>query len=173
VEASSDISVTPAAPGDSGVLLTVQRRAFGPAAERYGRDDLPPLIETPEQVEADIRDHVVLKAVDPEGGVVGAVRGELRGECVYVGRLVVDPARQRSGVATRLMVALEECFPDAECFELFTGGMNEPGMGLYMKLGYSESRRERIDERLELVFMRKERSPRAPTGGSVAPEGDR
>jgi ribosomal protein S18 acetylase RimI-like enzyme len=95
------------------------------------------------------------------------VRGESRAECVYVGRLVVDPGVQRSGIATTLMLALEERFPEAACFELFTGGMNEPGMGLYVKLGYSEVRRERIDERLEIVFLRKEREPGGPAGAAV------
>jgi ribosomal protein S18 acetylase RimI-like enzyme len=121
-------------------------------------------------VEADIRDQVVLKAVDAGGSVVGAVRGVVRGECVYVGRLVVDPDVQRSGIATTLMLALEESFPRAACLELFTGGMNEPGMGLYLKLGYREVRRERIDERLEIVFLRKERTSSASPGPAAGEE---
>jgi ribosomal protein S18 acetylase RimI-like enzyme len=91
-------------------------------------------------------------------------------QCVYVGRLVVDPGVQRSGIATMLMISLEERFPDAPCFELFTGGMNEPGMGLYLKLGYSEVRRERIDERLEIVFLRKERTPGASPDATAGRE---
>jgi GNAT superfamily N-acetyltransferase len=173
VDTIRDIRIIGALPGDGETLLAVQRRAFAPAAERYGRDDLPPLVETAEQVEADIREQTVLKAVDAAGEVVGAVRGALRGECVYVGRLVVDPGVQRSGIATTLMLALEECFPDSPCFELFTGGMNEPGMGLYLKLGYSEVRRERVDERLEIVFLRKERTPAASTRGPTGTEGVR
>jgi GNAT superfamily N-acetyltransferase len=164
VDTTRDIRIVDALPGDGEALLIVQRRAFAPAAERYGREDLPPLVETAEHVEADIREQVVLKAVDDMGDVVGAVRGELRDLCVYVGRLVVDPGVQRSGIATSLMLALEERFPDIPCFELFTGGMNEPGMGLYLKLGYSEVRRERIDERLEIVFLRKTREPVGPAG---------
>jgi ribosomal protein S18 acetylase RimI-like enzyme len=170
VDTFRDIRIVDALPGDGGALLAVQRRAFAPAAERYGRDDLPPLIETTETIEADIREQVVLKAVDDAGEVVGAVRGARRDECVYVGRLVVDPGVQRSGIATTLMLALEERFPEAACFELFTGGMNEPGMGLYLKLGYREVRRERIDERLEIVFLRKERAPAGPMGTAAGEE---
>jgi GNAT superfamily N-acetyltransferase len=170
MDTTCDIRILDAVPGDGEALLSVQRRAFRPAAERYGREDLPPLVETAETIETDIREQVVLKAVDVAGEVVGAVRGTRRDECVYVGRLVVDPGVQRSGIATMLMLALEQRFPDAACFELFTGGMNEPGMGLYLKLGYREVRRERIDERLEIVFLRKVRASATPPS-EAAEEG--
>jgi GNAT superfamily N-acetyltransferase len=156
VEDHRDIGIEDADPGDAVRILEIQREAFAPAAERYHIPDLPPLVETIAQVETAIREHVVLKAVDATGTVLGAVRGEAREGCVHVGRLVVDPAHQRRGVATRLMVAIERRFPDAGCFELFTGNLNEPGMGLYAKLGYVESRRERVRGVLEVVYLRKD-----------------
>lgn len=150
-----DIGIEDAEPADARRILEIQREAFAPAAERYHIPDLPPLVETVGEVEQAIREHVVLKAVDAAGRVVGAVRGEDREGCVYVGRLVVDRAEQRRGIATRLMVELETRFPDAGCFELFTGNFNEPGMGLYLKLGYTELRRERVRGVLEAVYLRK------------------
>lgn len=159
---AADIRIVLAEPGDGEELIAIQRRAFGPAALRYGIPDLPPLMETAEEVERDIRRSVVLKAVNEAGTAVGAVRGEDREGCVYVGRLVVDPAFQRRGLARRLMLALEARFPEARCFELFTGNFNEPGMGLYLTLGYREVRRERKTELLSLVYLQKA----GPAGGA-------
>lgn len=163
---AADIRIVPASPGDGEELIAIQRRAFGPAAERYGIPDLPPLLETVDQVEIEIARDVVLKAIDEHGRAIGAVRGQDRSGCVYVGRLVVDPAFQRRGIAKRLMLALEERFPAATCFELFTGSMNEPGMGLYLQLGYREVRRERKTETLSLVYLDKP----GPSRASGAPD---
>ncbi|HEX9093943.1 MAG TPA: GNAT family N-acetyltransferase [Coriobacteriia bacterium] len=160
----TDIRVVSALPGDARTILAIQRLAFAPAATRYSIPDLPPLVETREQVETAIRGSVVLKAVDATGRILGAVRGEDRDGCVYVGRLVVDPAEQRRGVATLLMTELEDRFPEARVFELFTGNVNEPGMGLYLKLGYTECRRESVTDLLEVVYLSKP-GPRAAATG--------
>jgi len=142
---------------DAGAILGIQRLAFAPAAERYGDERLPPLVETAEEVAGDIREQVVLVAVEGSE-IIGSVRGVERDGCVYVGRLIVHPASQRQGIATRLMLELEARFAQAPCFELFTGNLNEPGMGLYRQLGYVETDRRPIKGTLELVYMRKTRT---------------
>ena len=149
------ITIADASPGDAPEILAVQRLAFAPAAVRYDIPDLPPLVESVEEVERAIAGSVVLKALDETGRLVGSVRGEDRDGDVYVGRLVVHPEAQRRGTATALMLALEDRFPDARRFELFTGNFNEPGMGLYLKLGYAETRRERVTDLLEAVYLDK------------------
>ncbi len=156
---SRDIAIRDARADDAAAILAIQRRAFAPAALRYADPALPPLVERVDEVERDIVGQSVLVAEDADGSVVGSVRGRLQYGCVHVGRLVVEPTAQRRGVATRLMRELEARFPDAERFELFTGGMNEPGMGLYLKLGYRETRRERLSDLLELVHMSKAADP--------------
>ncbi len=153
----ADITIRDAVVGEAEVILAVQQEAFVPASQRYKNPKLPPLLERIEDVEHDIREHLVLVATEAGGRIVGAVRGRFTGGCVHVGRLVVDPDAQRRGIATALMHELEARFPEASCFELFTGGLNEPGMGLYLKLGYRETRRERQSELLEIVYLRKTR----------------
>ena len=145
-----------ARPIDAGAILAVQRLAFAPAAARYGDDRLPPLMETREEIEADIRSQVVLVAVR-DGEVIGSVRGVGRDGCVHVGRLVVHPSHQRQGIARGLMLELESRFERQPCFELFTGHLNERGMSLYRQLGYVETQRQRVTDALELVYMRKTR----------------
>ncbi len=151
------MEIVDARPQDADAILAVQRLAFAPAAVRYDDDKLPPLVETEQEVVADIRDQVVLVAVE-DGRILGSVRGVERDGCVYVGRLIVDPSFQRRGIAKRLMLELEDRFAAAGCFELFTGNMNEPGMGLYDQLGYVETERRPIKGILELVYMRKSRA---------------
>jgi ribosomal protein S18 acetylase RimI-like enzyme len=165
MDAQSSVTIRDARLEDAAVILDVQKEAFLPATRRYRELRLPPLLERIEDVEHDIREHTVLVAEEPGGRLLGAVRGRQGDECVYVGRLVVDPVAQRQGVATALMLELEGRFPDAQCFELFTGGLNEPGMGLYVKLGYREVRRERESELLEIVYLKKDVS--APAGGGA------
>ncbi|MDO8915409.1 MAG: GNAT family N-acetyltransferase [Coriobacteriia bacterium] len=160
-----DITVRDARVDEAGEILRIQQAAFLPAARRYDEVRLPPLIETADDVVHDIREHLVLVATDSTGRILGSVRGKRQEECVHVGRLVVDPQEQRRGVATALMLELEQRFPEAECFELFTGGLNEPGMGLYLKLGYVETRRERETELLEIVYLRHDRRSRSAGGG--------
>jgi ribosomal protein S18 acetylase RimI-like enzyme len=161
---AGDITIRDALPDEAGEILRIQREAFLPATRRYGDVRLPPLLETEDDVVHDIDRHLVLVAIDSTGRILGSVRGKRQDGCVHVGRLVVDPQAQRRGVATALMLELEKRFPDAECFELFTGGLNEPGMGLYLKLGYVETRRERESELLEIVHLRKAGPHRGPAG---------
>lgn len=164
MDSSSDITVRDAGLDEAQLVLDIQKAAFLPATRRYQDVRLPPLLETVEDVAHDIRVHLVLVATDSAGRILGSVRGKRQGGCVHVGRLVVDPSAQRRGAATALMLELERRFPDAECFELFTGGLNEPGMGLYLKLGYVETRRERESELLEIVHLRKPGPRGGPAG---------
>lgn len=160
-----DITIRDAVAGDAEAILAIQKEAFLPASRRYRDLELPPLLERVEDVEHDVREHTVLVATDDAGRILGAVRGRAgTDECVHVGRLVVDPSAQRRGIATALMHELERRFPDAACFELFTGGLNEPGMGLYLKLGYVETHRERQSDLLEIVFLRKPGPPAREAG---------
>lgn len=140
---------------DAEEILAVIRAAFAPVALQYGDPELPPVAESLESHRSRYADHVVLKAI--EGGrVVGSVQGveRLDGVCV-VERLAVLPEWQGRGVGRALTLAVEEAFPKTAAFELFTGHRSAETLGLYRSLGYTEVRREYVDERLTLVFLRK------------------
>ncbi len=142
---------------DAEEILALIKRAFDPVGEQYDDPSLPPLAETPEVHRSRYGDHVVLKAVDGDR-IIGSVQGVLRddGTC-EVARLVVEPARQNEGVGRALAVAIESSFPEARCFELFTGHLSERSLALYRSLGYGESRRQRMTDALTLVWLRKTR----------------
>ncbi|MCP2344163.1 GNAT superfamily N-acetyltransferase [Nonomuraea roseoviolacea subsp. carminata] len=143
-----------AAEADAGEILTVQRAAYVTEAQLYGDPFIPPLVESVEQVREAIRAGVVLKAVDG-GRVVGSVRGRLSGATCLVGRLVVAPDQQGRGLGTALLRTLHEQVPEASAFDLFTGHLSEGNLRLYRRLGYRETHRERMDDHLTLVHLRR------------------
>ncbi|GAA2207020.1 GNAT family N-acetyltransferase [Nonomuraea monospora] len=149
-----------AEPADAGEILTLQRAAYLTEAQLYGDPYIPPLVESLEQVRKVIESALVLKALDGTR-IVGAVRGRLSGTACLVGRLVVAPDRQGQGLGTALLRALHEAVPQAEAFDLFTGHLSEGNLRLYRRLGYRETSRERMDDHLTVVYLRRtpDRSP--------------
>ena len=160
------MEILPAEPQDAEDILELTKLAFAPVAEEYGQPTLPPLEETLDDLRAQFRTHMILKAVDERGRIVGAVRGVMwRGTC-EIGRLVVRPECQGRGTGTALAREIERCFPDARRFELFTGQRSGPSLHIYAKLGYAAMRVERVDDRLQLLYLEK---PGPAAGRSVSP----
>ena len=90
-----------------------------------------------------------------ETALVGTVRGEtMEGDSVMVRRLAVLPQVRRSGIARALMSALEESYPDARRFELFTGAGLEGAVHLYESLGYTLMEPRKITD-FPLIYMEK------------------
>nr|WP_062330216.1 GNAT family N-acetyltransferase [Herbidospora sakaeratensis] len=155
-----------AEPLDAGEILTLQRAAYVSEAQLYGDPFIAPLVESLEQLRKAVESAVLLKAVDG-GRVVGAVRGLVAdvtpgttaGRVCVVGRLVVAPDRQGEGVGTALLEALHERVaaehPDVHAFDLFTGHLSDANLRLYKRLGYGETRRERLQDHLTMVHMRR------------------
>jgi ribosomal protein S18 acetylase RimI-like enzyme len=150
------VAIERASIDDAEEVLEVIRASFAPVAAQYGDPDLPPVAESLESHRARYADHIVLKATE-NGRIVGSVQGVAQpdGVCV-VERLAVLPAWQRRGLGRALALTIEEYFPRASAFELFTGHQSVETLGLYHSLGYAEVRREHVDDRLTLVFLRKE-----------------
>ncbi|MEV0619891.1 GNAT family N-acetyltransferase [Nonomuraea sp. NPDC050404] len=139
---------------DAGEILTLQRAAYVAEAQLYGDPYIPPLVESLEQVRKAVEGGTVLKALDA-GRIIGAVRAQLSGTTCLVGRLVVAPDRQGQGVGSALLRTLHEQVPEATAFDLFTGHLSEANLRLYRRLGYRETSRERMDEHLTVVYLRR------------------
>ncbi|WP_310741751.1 MULTISPECIES: GNAT family N-acetyltransferase [unclassified Microbispora] len=148
------VEITRALPEDAGEILTLQRAAYVTEAQLYGDPFIGPLVESLDQVRTVIGTAVVLKATDG-GRVVGAVRGKISGSTCLVGRLVVAPDRQGQGIGTALLAAMHEAVPEAAAFDLFTGHLSEGNLRLYRRLGYRETQRERVQDHLTLVHLRR------------------
>lgn len=94
----------------------------------------------PEQVWALLEKGKFLLA-EEDGTLVACVYIELRGERGYFGLLAVDPARQRTGLGSRLIDAAEEHCREAGCLfmDLTTVNLRKELPGYYRQRGYIEN----------------------------------
>ena len=139
---------------DAAPILALRRRCYAREAELYDDWTIPPLTQSLANLCEEFATHRILVARIGET-VVGSVRARLeRGTC-HIGRLVVDPGHERRGIGSRLMESIEREFPDAACFELFTGHLSAGNLALYRRLGYEETARRRVSSRLQLVHLSK------------------
>jgi GNAT superfamily N-acetyltransferase len=158
-------TVREALPGEVGPAVDVQHRAFRRVALELGFDPemLPPVRETADEVRALLaeRSGRILVAQAADGTLVGTVRG-VPGESgtVEVGRLAVEDGWESRGIGKALMAGLEELFPEAERFELFTGSEARGPIHLYESLGYRVMRDEEVMTGIRLVWLEKCRPPR-------------
>jgi GNAT superfamily N-acetyltransferase len=139
---------------DAAEILALQKLAYQSEAAIYGDYTIAPLTQTLEEMEADLRELVVLKA-SVEGHIAGSVRGRVVDGTCYVGRLIVHPDVQNCGLGTALLHAIERACPASRRFELFTGCRSERNLHLYHKLGYEPFKEEQVSERLMLMFLEK------------------
>lgn len=154
------VAIGPADASEADAVLALQRLCYQSEAERYHDFAIPPLTQTLDELRHDYGTHSLLVAREA-GVVVGSVRGRLIEGTCEIGRLIVDPDRQRRGLGTRLMRAIENEFSRAERYELFTGHRSEGNLRLYGRLGYVETRREVVSSGLTLVYL--EKRPATPT----------
>jgi ribosomal protein S18 acetylase RimI-like enzyme len=148
-----NIAIAPAAETDLETILALQKLAYLSEAQRYNDFDLPPLRQTPAEIQADFARMAFFKATAGER-IVGSVRGYAKDGTCYIGRLIVHPDVQNRGIGARLMQAVEQHFGAARRFELFTGHKSEPALHLYHKLGYREFERQDMPTHI-IVFLEK------------------
>ncbi len=141
---------------DAPAILAIQKLAYRSEAELYGFFEMPPLIETLEQLETEFATSLVLKAMDGDR-IIGSVRGKVNDTECYVGRLSVHPDFQDRGIGRALMEEVEARHPQVMRFTLFTGSKSAKNIGLYERLGYRTERREPVAEGVDLLYMAKTR----------------
>lgn len=122
----------------AGELLTLQRAAYVTEAQRYGDPMLVPLVQTLDEVDAELRSRDVIALGALAGTrIVGAVRLRLDGQLAHLGRLVVAPDQQGHGIGTALLDASELVLPaQVTAIELFTGSQSLATIRLYERHGY-------------------------------------
>ncbi|MDR2611459.1 MAG: GNAT family N-acetyltransferase [Deltaproteobacteria bacterium] len=161
---SGDMGITTAVREDLPRILEIQKRAFLAEAVSLGDFSIEPLRQTLESVENDLATSLILKAVSPDGGILGSVRGKSGEEGVYVFKLSVDPPAQGRGLGEALLRSLEEALP-ASRYWLFTSTKNRPAIALYSRLGYSAFKERDFSATLRVVYFEKlvpARIPPAP-----------
>ncbi len=138
---------------DAGEVLTVQRAAFVSEALIYDEPDMPPLVQTREELEAELRDAGGWVA-RLGGRLVGAIRTREDDGVLMIGRIAIAPDVQGGGIGERLLETAEQ-HSSAEEAELFTGSLSEANIRLYERCGYVETERVDQGDGTSQVFMRK------------------
>lgn len=130
--------------------------AYAQEAALLGVASLPPLKLTVEQLQSsDERFHAAYLSSTLVGAV--GVIDKPDASMTVINSLVVHPAHQRMGIATRLLLhALASS--DATSIRVSTGAGNQPALALYRKHGFVEYKRWFVGpDRLALAALRLER----------------
>ena len=131
-----DVVVRRVEPGDAGELFTLQRACWLQEEQANPGVPIPALAESLDDVRGWLTEGTVLVARS-HGRLVGAVRAVLRDGEWHVGRLMVAPDLQGSGLGRALLEAVEAEAPaEATAYALFTGAGSKRNQRMYKKAGY-------------------------------------
>ena len=135
-------------------ILELQYLAYQSEAALFCGKKIPPLTETPEEIEAEYEQGIILKMVDSDGRIIGSVRASEEEGTIYVGKLMVHPDYQKKGYGTRLLLSIEKYFPEKR-FELFTSTRSLANIRMYERMGYNSFDTKDVDDELTFVYMEK------------------
>jgi len=148
------MTITRADRADIQAIMELQYLAYQSEAELLNDFSIPPLKQTFDEVELEYEKGVFLKAIDENGEIIGSVRACINNDSAFIGKLIVHPERQRRGIGTALLLAMEkECA--VERYELFTSDKSVGNIRLYERLGYGRFRKQRISDNLAFVYLEK------------------
>lgn len=139
---------------DAEEIFALQKIAYISEAEIYNDYNIPPLVQTLEQVKNQFENHLFLKVLH-EGKIIGSVRASVVDGVCTIYTLIVHPDFQNRGIGTSLIKKIEEMFSDCKRFEIFTGHKSERNLYLYQKLGYKIFKTEKIKDGLNMVYLAK------------------
>ena len=135
-------------------LYDLQLRAFESEAEMIGSRNVPALMESFEDNQADFPNWTYLIKRDNTGSIIAAVRFREQADILEIGRLMVSPNHRHQGLATELMLAVEP-FAKNKPLELYTCTKSWINIKLYEKLGYTIYKEEKGQHDLTFAYMRK------------------
>ena len=150
-----DIEILMATSDDLAIILALQKECYQTEAALHNDYDLPPLTQTLDSINKDFMDGILFLKAVVDGQIIGAVRGETKGNTTYIGRLIVKKELQNKKIGQTLMNEIENRLDNCKRYELFTGNKSEKNLNMYTKLGYREYRRQPINDNLTLVFLEK------------------
>ncbi|GGU84738.1 GNAT family N-acetyltransferase [Lentzea flava] len=144
------MNIRPLTAEHAGEVITIQRAAYLQEARRYGAWDLPPLVETLDEISDHLRDGTPALGAFDGPRLVGSVRSRIDGDRMEVARLSVAPDVQGAGVGRRLLEAISAQAPaEITVVWLFTGAESDGNLRFYESAGFV-----RAAEHLDAVGIR-------------------
>jgi GNAT superfamily N-acetyltransferase len=158
MSANNEVVYRVIGPEHAGEVLTVQRAAFVAEARLYGTTEIPPLVETLDQLRHELVTTVTIGAW-LGSRLVGAARLTLDGPIGWISRVAVAPDQQGQGIGSGLLDAVEAAAPpEVRSFQLAAGARSSGNLGMYERRGCREVSRRTDAARVELVVMGKDRN---------------
>ena len=148
-----NIDILEAEQSDLEVILQLQKDCYLTEAEIYNDYEIQPLKQDINSLVNEFKHSTILKAVI-NGEIIGSVRGYIENNTSYIGKLIVKREYQNKGIGRLLLDSMESVF-NCSRFELFTGLKSEKNLHLYTKQGYTEFKRQYIDDNLTLIYLEK------------------
>lgn len=139
---------------DLSQILELQKLCYNENAERYNDYQIPPLIQTLDDLESEYQTIVILKAIE-NNIIIGSIRAYEKNNTCYIGRVIVHPDYQNRGIGANLMSEIEKHFSDVSKFELFTGFKDEKNLNFYKKLGYQQFKEEKQPNEFIMIYLEK------------------
>ena len=90
---------------DLQTILELQKLCYEENAERYNDFNIPPMVQTLEEIQDEFKNNIILKA-ENVSKIIGSVRAYEKNGICYIGRLIVHPDFQNKGVGAKLMAAI-------------------------------------------------------------------
>lgn len=147
---------------DAPAIWKIQREAFSGQAQIYNNYQLPPLVQSLAQMEAEFKDKTFFKA-EINREIVGSARFCSRNAkadagsntTVEIERLIEAPRFQNRGIGTHLMQHVEGLFENRITCKLYTGDKSIRNIHVYQKLGYTIYAHSQTPHGVGLVHMKK------------------
>ncbi len=133
----NELIIRKAVPEELSLILEIQIKAFTVYTTLFSAEQIPPLIESIEQIQNDSNQKTILVAC-LNGKIIGSVRYEINLGVCHFDRLSVDPDHQKQGVGQKLVLNVESSVANkAHKICLETGLLASELVTFYSHLGYS------------------------------------
>ncbi len=141
-----------ASTSDALVLTSISRRAFNSDAEAGAASSGgPPGYQSVTFHVRMARMNHLFKLADKNGVIYGGAILFRKGDTLNIGRVFIDPQHFRKGYGLFMMREIEAMYPDIKVFTLDTPIWNTRTNAFYIRLGYSEVKRD-----TDLVYYSRE-----------------
>jgi GNAT superfamily N-acetyltransferase len=137
-------------------ILSLQKQAYLTEAAIYNDYTIPPLHQSLAAIQKEFEEMYFLKAVSDDNQIIGSIRLLVKKRTGFIGKLIVDERFRNKGIGRKLLAEIESIHKDnVSRFELFTGFNSEKNLYIYSSVGYREFRREKLTDKLSLVYLEK------------------
>lgn len=139
---------------DAEEILSLQKLAYISEAEIYNDFNIPPLVQSFEQIESEFDNHIFLKVL-VDGKIIGSLRASVIDGVCTIFKVIVHPDFQNRGIGTSMIIRIKEILCESKRFEIFTGHRSERNLYLYQKLGYKIFKTEKLTDNLNIAYLGK------------------